>query len=154
MNKRGRQAGAIGASLIALLLTGVAGAKPAEQTPEAKRLDPGRQQQDAALEAEVGDLTKAGSRVKDAQTRAEKAGSRAQELETQWQDLQEDLRTRQEAATEPRDQRENAARGAYKGEDSNNISVVAGQVLQGKDANAGSTAAGQAARVSIRSRVS
>ena len=146
----------MGVSVTALLLSGAAAAEkakaPATQQTERPTLQRDAERQDAAPKGGVAELTKVGSQLKEAQDQAEIAASRAQELDQQTRTLSRDLETQREAASDARSRFEERVRGAYKGEDLTNASIILDSLLSGDSARVNTILNASMARILVKGR--
>jgi Transglycosylase SLT domain len=125
MSRGMRSAGVLGVSVVTILLAGATGASSTEA------LEPVAQQKGAASEGGVGEFTRTGSQLKEAQGQLDIADSRARELEAQTEKLGKDLGEQQEAAKDSQARYEERIKASYKGEDLSRISLVLNSLLEG-----------------------
>ncbi len=150
-------ASVLGASIIALLLGGIAGAEsnnePGAQTN--KRPDSGfrvQGQQPRLEAAEARKITEIGSQLRETQVQMDTADSRARELDQQTSKLNTDLEAQRGAASDSQSRFEDRARSAYKGQDLAGVSLVLDSILSGDSARVNTVLDGTTARMVVNSR--
>jgi peptidoglycan hydrolase CwlO-like protein len=107
-------------SSLAVGFTRVAGAQTAEEGPTARAaeipvLEARVEEQDAALQQRIGEISAVGAELEETQSRVDTAQARARELGEQTRRLQRELVVRRETFEAAKAQYEEKARAAYKG---------------------------------------
>ncbi|CAA9443387.1 MAG: GH23 [uncultured Rubrobacteraceae bacterium] len=153
----------VGIPLVLVLLGGVAGAESNEASgataPEgqsgsaASELDNElRQEQDAALKTEVGNITEVASQLRDARDSVGAAAERTRELEEQTRHLTEQADFQRLEAAKAQDRLKERARVAYKGEDVAGVFAVVQKVFDEPRPVLDAIAEGPLARVLTQDR--
>jgi peptidoglycan hydrolase CwlO-like protein len=149
--------GVLGVVVAALLSSGAATAESAKAAAGVQKTQPSALQtqaerQETAPKGEVGEFTKVGSQLKEAQDEAEIAASRAQELDQQTRNLSRDLEDQRAAASEAQDRFKERVRAAYKGENLTGASIVLDSLLNGDRARINTVLNGPISRILVRGR--
>jgi peptidoglycan hydrolase CwlO-like protein len=127
-----------GAAMAVWLVAGFAGVASAQTAVEEQYADqdgeiPALQarveEQDASLEARIGEITAVGADLEEAQSRVDSARARAGELGEQTRKLERDLATQRKTFEAVQASYEEKARAAYKGGDLESLSSLLGGML-------------------------
>src|SRR5215210_2192569 len=148
--------GVLGVTVAALLSSGAATAEsakaPGAQKTQPSALQASEERQEAAPKGKVGELTKVGSQLKEAQDQAEIAASRARELDRQTRNLSRDLEDQRAAASEAQVRFKERVRAAYKGENLTGASIVLDSLLSGDSARVNTALNGPISRILVKGR--
>jgi peptidoglycan hydrolase CwlO-like protein len=101
----------------------------ADQDGEIPALRARVEEQDASLEARIGEITAVGADLEEAQSRVDSARTRAGELGEQTRKLERDLATQRKSFEAAQAGYEEKARAAYKGGDLESLSSLLGGML-------------------------
>ena len=101
----------------------------ADQDGEITTLRARVEEQDASLEARIGEITAVGAGLEEAQSRVDSARARAGELGEQTRSLERDIATQRKTFKAAKASYEEKARAAYKGGDLESLSSLLGGML-------------------------
>jgi peptidoglycan hydrolase CwlO-like protein len=101
----------------------------ADQDGEITTLRARVEEQDASLEARIGEITAVGADLEEAQSRVDSARARAGELGEQTRSLEKDIATQRKTFKAAKASYEEKARAAYKGGDLESLSSLLGGML-------------------------
>jgi soluble lytic murein transglycosylase-like protein len=137
----GRRTG-IWAATVVLLTAGLAGVAAA-QTPAEEQyaapadgvsvLEAQAEEQEASLKARIGEISAVGTKLEEAQSRADSARARTSDLGEQTRSLERKLAARREAFEATKAEYQEKARAAYKGGDLEGLSSLLGGLLGSAD---------------------
>jgi peptidoglycan hydrolase CwlO-like protein len=137
-----RRAGIRAAAVMLWLVAGFAGAAaaqaPAEEqygvgNDEIPALEARAEEQEASLEARIGEISAVGAELEETQSRVDGARARAGDLGAQTRSLERELASRRETFEAAKAGYEEQARAAYKGGDLEGLSSLLGGLLGSKD---------------------
>jgi peptidoglycan hydrolase CwlO-like protein len=137
-----RRAVVRGAAMAVWLIAGFAGAASAQTAVEEQyaarddeipALRARVEEQEASLEARIGEITAVGAELEEAQSRVDSARARAGDLGEQTRNLERDLATQRETFEAAKAGYEQKARAAYKGGDLEGLSSLLGGLLGSTD---------------------
>jgi peptidoglycan hydrolase CwlO-like protein len=127
-----------GAAMAVWLVAGFAGVASAQTAVEEQYADQDGEittlrarveEQDASLEARIGEITAVGAGLEEAQSRVDSARARAGELGEQTRSLERDIATQRKTFKAAKASYEEKARAAYKGGDLESLSSLLGGML-------------------------
>jgi peptidoglycan hydrolase CwlO-like protein len=127
-----------GAAMAVWLVAGFAGVASAQTAVEEQYADQDGEipalrarveEQDASLEARIGEITAVGAELEEIQSRVDSARARAGELGEQTRSLERDLTTQRKAFEAAKAGYEEKARAVYKGGDLESLSSLLGGML-------------------------